>query len=89
MVNYTSFVVQSDRRLGQLLELTRDFGDSLGSYKRAFKQLQGQIPDLDFYVYSNWSTEQILPWNHLQGPLPRSTLIKHLAEATNSELNHK
>lgn len=80
---------RGDRRLGQLLELTRDFGDSLGSYKRAFKQLQGQIPDLDFYVYSNWSTEQILPWNHLQGPLPQSTLIKHLAEATNSELNHE
>ena len=79
---------RGDRRLCQLLELTRDFGDSLGSYKRAFKQLKGQIPDLDFYVYSNWSTEQILPWNHLQGPLPQSTLIKHLAEATNSELNH-
>ena len=80
---------RGDRRLCQLLELTRDFGDSLGSYKRAFKQLKGQIPDLDFYVYSNWSTKQILPWNHLQGPLPQSTLIKHLAEATNSELNHK
>ena len=80
---------RGDRRLSPLLELTRDFGDSLGSYKRAFKQLKGQIPDLDFYVYSNWSTEQILPWNHLQGPLPQSTLIKHLAEAKNSELNHK
>lgn len=80
---------RGDRRLCQLLELTRDFGDSLGSYKRAFKQLKGQIPDLDFYVYSNWSTEQILPWNHLQGPLPQSTLIKHLAEATNLELNHE
>jgi len=80
---------RGDRRLCQLLELTRDFGDSLGSYKRAFKQLKGQIPDLDFYVYSNWSTEQILPWNHLQGPLPQSTLIKHLIEATNLELNRE
>ncbi|MEO3707025.1 B12-binding domain-containing radical SAM protein [Trichormus azollae] len=72
---------RGDRRLSYLLELTRDFGDSLGSYKRAFKELKGKIPDLDYYVYSNWSTEQILPWNHLQGPLPQSTLIKHLAEA--------
>ena len=80
---------RGDRRLSRLLELTRDFGDSLGSYKRAFKQLKGQIPDLDFYVHSNWSTEQILPWNHLHGPLPQSTLIKHLAEATSLELNHK
>ena len=80
---------RGDRRLSPLLELTRDFGDSLGSYKRAFKQLKGQIPDLDFYVYSNWSTEKILPWNHLQGPLPQSTLIKHLKEAINWELNHQ
>ncbi|TAF08069.1 MAG: radical SAM protein [Nostocales cyanobacterium] len=72
---------RGDRRLSHLLELTRDFGDSLGSYKRAFKELKGKIPDLDYYVYSNWSTEQILPWNHLQGPLPQSTLIKHLTEA--------
>jgi radical SAM superfamily enzyme YgiQ (UPF0313 family) len=73
---------RGDRRLSHLLELTRGFGDSLGSYKRAFKELKGKIPDLDFYVYSHWSTEKILPWNHLQGPLPQSTLIKHLHEAT-------
>ncbi|ALF51953.1 Fe-S oxidoreductase [Nostoc piscinale CENA21] len=73
---------RGDRRLSQLLELTRDFGDSLGSYKRAFKQLKGQIPDLDFYVHTNWSTSQVLPWSHLQGPLPQSTLLKHLDEAT-------
>ena len=73
---------RGDRRLSYLLELTRDFGDSLGSYKRAFKELKGKIPNLDFYVHTNWSIEQILPWNHLQGPLPKSTLIKHLTEAT-------
>jgi radical SAM superfamily enzyme YgiQ (UPF0313 family) len=73
---------RGDRRLSQLLQLTRNFGDSLGSYKRAFKQLKGQIPDLDFYVHADWSTEQVLPWSHLQGPLPQSTLIKHLADAT-------
>jgi radical SAM superfamily enzyme YgiQ (UPF0313 family) len=73
---------RGDRRLSQLLQLTRNFGDSLGSYKRAFKQLKGQIPDLDFYVHTDWSTEQVLPWSHLQGPLPQSTLIKHLADAT-------
>ena len=73
---------RGDRRLSQLLELTREFGDSLGSYKRAFKQLKGQIPDLEYYVHRQWSTESILPWQHLQGPLPQSTLQKHLAEAT-------
>ncbi|AFZ03228.1 B12-binding domain-containing radical SAM protein [Calothrix sp. PCC 6303] len=73
---------RGDRRLSQLLLLTRDFGDSLGSYKRAFKELKGKIPSLDFYVYDNFAHDQILPWNHLQGALPQSTLLKHLAEAT-------
>jgi radical SAM superfamily enzyme YgiQ (UPF0313 family) len=72
---------RGDRRLFPLLEMTRDFGDSLGSYKRAFKELKGKIPNLDFYVHANWLPEQVLPWNHLEGPLPQSTLLKHLADA--------
>jgi radical SAM superfamily enzyme YgiQ (UPF0313 family) len=72
---------RGDRRLSYLLELTRHYGDSLGSYRRAFKELKGQIPEIEFYVYKTWSTEQILPWEHLQIALPKSTLIKHLATA--------
>lgn len=72
---------RGDRRLSYLLELTRYYGDTLGSYRRAFKELRGQIPDMEFYVYKTWSTEQILPWEHLQIALPKSTLIKHLATA--------
>ncbi|AFZ28938.1 Radical SAM domain protein [Gloeocapsa sp. PCC 7428] len=72
---------RGDRRLSQLLELTRHYGDSLGSYRRAFKALRGQIPDLDFYVYSDWSRDRVLPWSHIQGPLAQATLLKHLAAA--------
>ncbi len=84
--SYSWSVIQAllsrgDRRLSQLLELTRHYGDTLGSYRRAFKQLKGQLPELDFYVHSNWPTTQILPWHHLQGPLPQATLLKHLATA--------
>ncbi|WP_421657038.1 B12-binding domain-containing radical SAM protein [Leptothermofonsia sp. ETS-13] len=73
---------RGDRRLSRLLELTRHYGDSLGSYRRAFKELRGQVPDLEFYVYSDWPLDRVLPWSHLQGPLPQATLIKHLAAAT-------
>ncbi|MDJ0635161.1 MAG: radical SAM protein [Xenococcaceae cyanobacterium MO_188.B29] len=76
-----ALISRGDRRLAKLLELTREYGDSVGSYKRAFKQLKGQIPPLDFYVHENWKTEQILPWNHLTTALPTSTLIKHLDDA--------
>ena len=77
-----ALISRGDRRLSQLLELTREYGDTVGSYKRAFKQLRGQLPDLHFYVHANWSTDQVLPWSHIQGPLPLSTLLKHRADAT-------
>ncbi len=77
-----TLISRGDRRLSPLLELTRNYGDSLGSFRRAFKELRGQLPELDFYVYNNWSTEQVLPWNHLEGPLPQATLLKHLDSAT-------
>lgn len=80
-----ALISRGDRRLSPLLELARNYGDSLGSYKRAFKELQGKLPPLDFYVHANWKLEQILPWHHIHGPLPRSTLLKHLDEAMNSK----
>jgi hypothetical protein len=77
-----ALISRGDRRISHLLELTRNYGDSIGSYRRAFKELRGRLPELDFYVHADWSTEQILPWSHLQGPLPPATLQKHLASAT-------
>lgn len=76
-----TLISRGDRRLTPLLELTRDYGDSVGSYKRAFKDLKGQLPPLDFYVHQDWETSQVLPWSHLKGPLPQTTLEKHLAAA--------
>jgi radical SAM superfamily enzyme YgiQ (UPF0313 family) len=68
---------RGDRRLSKLLELTRHYGDSLGSYRRAFKQLRGQLPDLNFYAFDPWPQSQTLPWTHLQGPLSPATLALH------------
>jgi radical SAM superfamily enzyme YgiQ (UPF0313 family) len=76
-----ALISRGDRRLSHLLERTRQYGDSLGSFRRAFKELRGQLPPLDFYVHQDWALDQILPWSHLQGPLPQATLEKHRAEA--------
>ncbi|MEL6438177.1 MAG: radical SAM protein [Cyanobacteria bacterium J06621_8] len=74
-----ALISRGDRRLGNLLQLTREFGDSVGSYKRAFKELRGQLPPLDYYVHQSWQAGmQVLPWQHLQGPLTQKTLVKHL-----------
>ena len=83
-----ALIARGDRRISHLLELTRHFGDSLGSYRRAFKQLRGQIPDLGFYAFDHWRPDQVLPWSHLQGPLPQSTLKTHLKNATDSFPRH-
>ena len=79
-----TLISRGDRRVSTLLEQTRHYGDSLGSYKRAFKELKGQLPPLDYYVHTDWSTDQILPWDHLAGPLSKSTLASHLKTAQNA-----
>jgi radical SAM superfamily enzyme YgiQ (UPF0313 family) len=81
--SYSWSVIQAlmsrgDRRLAPLLERVRHYGDSVGSYKRAFKEFRGQLPPLDFYVHQTWPLDQPLPWDHLAGPLPKATLQKHL-----------
>ncbi|MEM1292742.1 MAG: radical SAM protein [Cyanobacteria bacterium P01_H01_bin.162] len=77
-----ALISRGDRRLTPLLLQAREFGDSLGSYKRAFKELKGQLPPLAFYVHENWEPDQVLPWDHIQGPLPKATLLKHWDNAT-------
>jgi hypothetical protein len=79
-------ISRGDRRLSKLLELTRNYGDTLGSYKRAFKELKGEIPPLDYYVHENWNTEQILPWQHLKTAITQETLVKHLNQSLNLEV---
>jgi len=76
-----ALISRGDRRLSHLLELVRDYGDSIGSYKRAFKQLRGKLPSLEYYVNEDYEVDRVLPWHHLQGPLPSETLRKHLDEA--------
>ena len=76
-----ALISRGDRRLSHLLERTRQYGDSLGSYRRVFKEMRGQLPPLAFYVHQDWSTDTVLPWSHLLGPLPQSTLEKHQNEA--------
>ena len=76
-----ALISRGDRRLTQLLRLACSYSDgnvpSDGSYKRAFKELRGQLPPLDWYAHQDWTTEQVLPWQHLQSALPVETLIKH------------
>jgi radical SAM superfamily enzyme YgiQ (UPF0313 family) len=74
-------ISRGDRRLTKLLRLACSYSDgdvpSDGSYKRAFKELRGQLPPLAWYVHEDWDVNQVLPWQHLRSALPVETLIKH------------
>ena len=72
-----ALISRGDRRLGPLLEQVRHHGDSLGSYRRAFKEFKKDLPPLEFYVHDSWPLDQVLPWSVIQGPLPLETLKKH------------
>ncbi len=72
---------RGDRRLAKVLERTRHYGDSLGSYKRAFKDFGAEVGAWEDYIFADWQLERVLPWQHLQGPLPLDTLVSHLTTA--------
>ena len=76
-----ALISRGDRRVAQVLELARGYGDSLGSYRRAFKDLKGQLPPLDFYVHDTWDPSITLPWSHLQGSLSPERLLQHQQSA--------
>ena len=58
---------RGDRRLSQILLRVRQWGGSLGSYKRAFKELT--LPPFEYYVFDTWDPGACLPWNHLRTAL--------------------
>jgi radical SAM superfamily enzyme YgiQ (UPF0313 family) len=77
-----ALISRGDRRLQLVLRLAYAYSGGTvptdGMYKRAFKELRGKLPTLDWYVHQTWESDRVLPWQHLQGALPVSTLIKHL-----------
>ena len=72
---------RSDRRLAPVIAAVRGKSDSQGSWKRAYKELKGELPPWEDVVHGCWSSDRVLPWEHLDGPLPKTTLAKHQAEA--------
>ena len=87
---------RSDRRLAPVIAAARGSHESLGGWKKAYRAvLAGEAsdggmsrtadtpppPPWDEVIHAHWSSERVLPWQHLEGPLPNSTLAKHRQEA--------
>jgi radical SAM superfamily enzyme YgiQ (UPF0313 family) len=86
---------RSDRRLAPVIAAARGQHDSQGGWKKAYRAARaGEVAtptDLPFplplpppweeVVHTTWAEERVLPWTHLEGPLPPATLLRHRQEA--------
>lgn len=87
---------RSDRRLAPVIAAVRGSQESLGGWKQAYRAVRegeaGSAPPCSDpslppppawadLVYAGWQSSRVLPWDHLEGPLPRATLERHRAEA--------
>lgn len=70
-----SVISRGDRRVSRVLELVSGYGDSLGSFRRAFKELKGEIPALEHYAYEDWPISAVLPWQHLRTAITKSRIL--------------
>jgi len=79
---------RSDRRLAPVIAAARGSHESLGGWKKAYRAAVETSPTpaeappaWDDVIHSSWKPSRVLPWEHLEGPLPKSTLAKHQSEA--------
>ncbi len=82
---------RSDRRLAPVIAAARGKHESLGGWKQAYRAVREQTsgpespPAWEEVIHATWNSERVLPWDHLEGPLPRSTLAAHRCEALDRE----
>ena len=86
---------RSDRRLAAVIAAARGRHESLGGWKQAYRAVRDEGPDTpaamngelplpppwEEVIQHRWNADRVLPWEHLEGPLPKTTLIKHAQEA--------
>lgn len=61
-----ALISRGDRRISAILELVSEYGDTLGCFRRAFKELRGELPPLEYYVFEDWPISAVLPWTHIR-----------------------
>jgi radical SAM superfamily enzyme YgiQ (UPF0313 family) len=82
-----ALISRSDRRLAPVIAAVRGRHDQLGGWKAAYRDAMaagpGALPPPSWQevIHARWDTDRVLPWNHLEGPLPSSTLARHRHEA--------
>ena len=69
---------RSDRRLAPVIAAVGSQNNSLGGWKKAYREHANTLPPWQELIHNTWSTSVVLPWDHLDGPLTKATLVGHL-----------
>ncbi len=79
---------RSDRRLAPVIAAVRGRHGQLGGWKAAYRDALAAAPAAlpspppwQEVIHQRWPREKLLPWEHLEGPLPKSLLQRHHDEA--------
>jgi radical SAM superfamily enzyme YgiQ (UPF0313 family) len=91
---------RSDRRLAPVIAAVRGRHGQLGGWKAAYREAtaghQDALPHSSAgpmpppppwqeVIHAGWSPDRVLPWVHLEGPLPPATLAAHRQQALAGE----
>jgi radical SAM superfamily enzyme YgiQ (UPF0313 family) len=93
---------RSDRRLAPVIAAARGSHDSLGGWKKAYREVLEQAgtpamsrsadtppPAWDDVIHTTWQTERVLPWTHLQGALAPEVLAGHAASSLAGQVDQR
>ncbi|HEY9775220.1 MAG TPA: radical SAM protein [Planktothrix sp.] len=70
-------ISRGDRRLTPVLLAVAAAGGKLGAWKRAWRNLPDNCPDLDYYAFREIPQDEVLPWSHLVEAAKTDYLSKH------------
>jgi radical SAM superfamily enzyme YgiQ (UPF0313 family) len=91
---------RSDRRLAPVIAAARGRHESLGGWKKAYREVRDggcgdplespapvpPPPPWEEIIHTNWSTDRVLPWSHLQGAISPAVLAGHATHTVQTVL---
>jgi radical SAM superfamily enzyme YgiQ (UPF0313 family) len=81
---------RGDRRLAPVIAAVRGRQESLGGWKEAYRDARAgeqPPPPWEEVIHAVWADRRVLPWDHLEGPLPKATLQRHRLEALTAPIS--
>lgn len=81
-----AIISRGDRRLSYILEKVYEFGGTIGSWTKAYKEISAEqsLPDFDWYANRKRDFSEILPWDLINTGISKENLNKEALIAYSS-----